>query len=144
MANHDLLFEETLEKYVFLRLSFGELKLKVINQEFAINDEYDIVRSLVLWCQYDINERVYLSTYLFKLIDINKCSKEIAIKYKNVNTNNSVLDKIVQNINLKILLYDSIECNADLLNMKSIYGIDNLENIKLTVKILYNVNNRNL
>ena len=144
MANHDLLFEETLEKYVFLRLSFDELKLKLVNREFTINDGYDIVRSLTIWCQHDIIERLAVSADLFELININKCSKEMAMNYKNVDTNNSVLDKIVQNINLKILLYDSIKCNNDLLNMKSIYGIDYLENIKLTVKILYNVNNKGI
>ena len=146
MANHDLLFEETLEKYVFLRLSFDELKLKLVNREFTINDGYDIVRSLTIWCQYDINERLTSSADIFELININKCSKDMSRKYKNVDTGNVLLDKIVQNINLKIVSNHILKYNSDIIELKENYGINYLENfnINLDLKIVYDVNDEEI
>ena len=53
-------YTETLEKYVFLRTTFTQLLTIISNRQLNARDEYAIVKCVVMWVLYDIEDRRYL------------------------------------------------------------------------------------
>ena len=115
------IFNNSIEKYIFLKYKFYDLKISLTEHLFTVEDEYSIVKALIMWLQYDLKNRMDYAVEFFKLIRLNLCSNKLMIANKNINTSNIDLDKILKDININISLRDVINNNADTLDLLKMY-----------------------
>ena len=70
-------YTETLEKYVFLRTTFTQLLTIISNRELNARDEYAIVKCVVMWVLYDVEDRL---THVNALLELVDCGKSMMLK----------------------------------------------------------------
>ena len=120
-------FTETLEKYVFLQTSFEQLLTIISNRELNARDEYVIVKCVVMWVIYDVEHRLPHANALLQHVDCSLCSKSMMLENKFINTNVPLLDKLLQQLHIKIsILNDS--CTKGLIKQ---YGVERINAIEV-------------
>ena len=70
-------YTETIEKYVFLRTTFTQLLTIISNRELNARDEYAIVKCVVMWVLYDVEDRL---THVNALLELVDCGKSMMLK----------------------------------------------------------------
>ena len=123
----ELVFTECIEKYVFLIYSYDEIKSLLINNTLKVENEYNKIKALILWFQYDIQNRVKYVDELFILIKIPKCANSLMIENKNVKSGNSKVDNTVKRLNISISIRDSILNNPLTVSLLEEYQIDDIK-----------------
>ena len=125
-------FTETLEKYVFLRTPFAQLLTIISNRELNARNEYVIAKCIVMWLLYDIEDRLPNANVLLELVDCGLCSKSMLLENKSINTNVTLLDKLLQQLHIKIYIVND-NCTKDLIKQ---YNIERINSIELPVSIM--------
>ena len=97
-----IIFYETLEKYVFVRLAYSELYELLKSRGFHSSDEYYLVKGIVLWITYDIDNRIVNAQSLLGLIDTGLCNKNIMLNSKQIDTGNCELDMLIKQLHVRI------------------------------------------
>ena len=120
-------YTETLEKYVFLRTTFTQLLTIISNRELNARDEYAIVKCVVMWVLYDVEDRLTHANSLLELIDCSLCSKSMMLENKSINTNVPLLDKLLQQLHIKISILND-ECTKGLIRH---YGVERINAIEV-------------
>ena len=119
-------YTETLEKYVFLRTTFTQLLTIISNRELNARDEYAIVKCVVMWVLYDVEDRLTHANSLLELIDCILCSKSIMLENKSINTNVPLLDKLLQQLHIKISILND-EFTKGLIRQYAVERINAIE-----------------
>ena len=119
-------YTETLEKYVFLRTTFTQLLTIISNRELNARDEYAIVKCVVMWVLYDVEDRLTHANSLLELIDCGQCSKSMMLENKSINTNVPLLDKLLQQLHIKISILND-ECMKGLIRQYAVERINAIE-----------------
>ena len=122
-----IIFKETIEKYVFLRLSADELLELLKLRYFNSTDEYFFVEGIKLWLKYDLKHRLDNAQSLFSLINCGSCNKAIMLQYKQIDTGNCKLNKIIEQIHFKI----SILNNNTALGLFKFYEVKSIESFNI-------------
>ena len=119
--NLNIIFVETLEKYVFLNLTADELYKSFSNYEFKCKDEFYYVSSIILWITHNIEDRITYAEHLFSTINYKYCSRFLLLENSVINTGNSILDDIIKQVYIKIYILNdtSIKFFKDI-NIKSL------------------------
>ena len=134
------IFNNSIEKYIFLRYTIDDLKKSLAERLFTIEDEYSIVKALTMWLQYDLSNRMEYADELFKLITVNLCSNKLMMSNTDIDNGNIELDEIIKDININISVRYSIHNNADTLRLLNKYGNKpNFNNIQCSIHSLYKV-----
>ena len=120
-------YTETLEKYVFLRTPFTQLLTIISNRELNARDEYAIVKCVVMWVLYDVEDRLTHANSLLELVDCGLCSKIMMLENKSINTNVPLLDKLLQQLHIKISILND-NCTKDLIKH---YGVERINAIEV-------------
>ena len=120
-------YTETLEKYVFLRTTFTQLLTIISNRELNARDEYAIVKCVVMWVLYDVEDRLTHANSLLELIDCGQCSKSMMLENKSINTSVPLLDKLLQQLHIKISILND-NCTKGLI---SHYGVERINAIEV-------------
>ena len=120
-------YTETLEKYVFLRTTFTQLLTIISNRQLNARDEYAIVKCVVMWVLYDVEDRLTHANSLLELIDCSLCSKNMMLENKSINTNVPLLDKLLQQLHIKISILND-ECTKGLIRH---YGVERINAIEV-------------
>ena len=120
-------YTETLEKYVFLRTTFTQLLTIISNRQLNARDEYAIVKCVVMWVLYDVEDRLTHANSLLELIDCGQCSKSMMLENKSINTNVPLLDKLLQQLHIKISILND-ECTKGLIRH---YGVERINAIEV-------------
>ena len=120
-------YKETLEKYVFLRTTFTQLLTIISNRELNARDEYAIVKCVVMWVLYDVEDRLTHANSLLELIDCGLCSKIMMLENKSINTNVPLLDKLLQQLHIKISILND-NCTKGLIKH---YGVERINAIEV-------------
>ena len=121
--NLESIFSETMEKYVFLRTPFAQLSTIISNRDMRAKDEYVIVKCIVMWVQYDVEDRLQHANSLLELVDCGLCSKSMMLDNKSINTHIPLLDKLLQQLHIQISILNDKSTN-DLIKQYSIERID--------------------
>ena len=119
-------YTETLEKYVFLRTTFTQLLTIISNRQLNARDEYAIVKCVVMWVLYDVEDRLTHANSLLELIDCSLCSKSMMLENKSINTNVPLLDKFLQQLHIKISTLND-ECTKGLIRQYAVERINAIE-----------------
>ena len=119
-------YTETLEKYVFLRTTFTQLLTIISNRELNARDEYAIVKCVVMWVLYNVEDRLTHANSLLELIDCSLCSKSMMLENKSINTNVPLLDKLLQQLHIKISILND-ECTKGLIRQYAVERINAIE-----------------
>ena len=119
-------YTETLEKYVFLRTTFTQLLTIISNRQLNARDEYAIVKCVVMWVLYDVEDRLTHANSLLELIDCSLCSKSMMLENKSINTNVPLLDKILQQLHIKISILND-NCTKGLIRQYAVERINAIE-----------------
>ena len=101
-SDFNIIFIETIEKYVFSKLSHNDLHEFLKQRTFHSSNEYYFVKGILLWLQYDLDSRFDNAQSLFSLIDCRLCNKNIMLDNKLINTGNCKLDLIIQKLHINI------------------------------------------
>ena len=120
-------YTETLEKYVFLRTTFTQLLTIISNRELNARDEYAIVKCVVMWVLYDVEDRLTHANSLLELIDCSLCSKSMMLENKSINTSVPLLDKLLQQLHIKISILND-NCTKGLIRH---YGVERINAIEV-------------
>ena len=120
-------YTETLEKYVFLRTPFTQLLTIISNRELNARDEYAIVKCVVMWVLYDVEDRLPNANSLLELVDCGLCSKIMMLENKSINTNVPLLDKLLQQLHIKISILND-NCTKGLIKH---YGVERINAIEV-------------
>ena len=120
-------YTETIEKYVFLRTTFTQLLTIISNRQLNARDEYAIVKCVVMWVLYDVEDRLTHANSLLELIDCSLCSKSMMLENKSINTNVPLLDKLLQQLHIKISILND-ECTKGLIRH---YGVERINAIEV-------------
>ena len=120
-------YTETLEKYVFLRTPFTQLLTIISNRELNARDEYVIVKCVVMWVLYDVEDRIPNANSLLELVDCGLCSKIMMLENKSINTNVPLLDKLLQQLHIKISILND-NCTKGLIKH---YGVERINAIEV-------------
>ena len=123
----EFVYKETLEKYVFLQTPFTQLLTIISNREFNARDEYAIVKCVVMWVLYDVEDRLPNANSLLELVDCGLCSKSMMLENKSINTNVPLLDKLVQQLHIKIFILND-NCTKGLIKH---YGLERINAIEV-------------
>ena len=123
----DAVFSETIEKYVFLNTPFVQLQSIISNREMSVRNEYVIVKCVVMWVLYDVEDRLRHATSLFELVDCGMCSKSMMLENRSINTHVPLLDKLVQQLHIKISILND-NCTKGLIKQ---YGVDRINTIEV-------------
>ena len=117
--NLHLIFTESIEKYVFLKIKYKEMQELLKLREFMAKNEYYIIQAIIMWIQFNLDERVGDAELLFSNIDCKSCSKNLILENKNINTGNLILNGIIHKLYLKISI------NSDMtIHLLKFYKID--------------------
>ena len=119
-------YTETLEKYVFLRTTFTQLLTIISNRELNARDEYAIVKCVVMWVLYDVEDRLTHANSLLEHIDCSLCSKSMMLENKSINTNVPLLDKLLQQLHIKISILND-EFTKGLIRQYAVERINAIE-----------------
>ena len=120
-------YTETIEKYVFLRTTFTQLLTIISNRELNARDEYAIVKCVVMWVLYDVEDRLTHANSLLELIDCGQCSKSMMLENKSINTSVPLLDKLLQQLHIKISILND-NCTKGLIKH---YGVERINAIEV-------------
>ena len=120
-------YTETLEKYVFLRTTFTQLLTIISNRELNARDEYAIVKCVVMWVLYNVEDRLTHANSLLELIDCGQCSKSMMLENKSINTSVPLLDKLLQQLHIKISILND-NCTKGLIRH---YGLERINAIEV-------------
>ena len=132
------IFKNSIEKYIFLKYTFDELKISLSEHLFIIEDEYSIVKALTIWLQYDLNDRMKYAEELFKFINLNICSNKLMISNKDIDTGNMDLNNIIKDINITISVINCLNNNPETLDLLNKYGHQtSFNNIEYSLHSLY-------
>ena len=101
-SDFNIIIIETIEKYIFLKLSPNDLHEFLKQRTFHSLNEYYIVKGIVLWLQYDLDSRLDNAKSLFSLINCRLFNKNIMLDNKLINTGNCKLDLIIQQLHINI------------------------------------------
>ena len=101
----NIIFNETIEKYVFLKLSYINLYSFLNQRHFHSSDEFYFIKGIVLWIKNDIDSRIDNTKSLFSLIDYRLCNKNIMLENKLIDTGNSKLDVLIQKLYILISIF---------------------------------------
>ena len=119
--NLNIIFFESIEKYVFLNLTANDLYKSFSNYEFKCKDEFDYVTSIILWVTYDLEDRIKYAEHLFSTINYKYCSKILMLKNSEIKTGNSILDDIIKQAYFKIfILNDTLAQFLKKIDIKSL------------------------
>ena len=119
----NIIFEERIEKYVFLRLTTDELHELLKLRSFNSTDEYYFVKGIRVWLKYAITNRLDNAQSLFNLINCRSCSKIIMLENKIINSGNCKVDEIIKQLHLNIYFLNDPTA-VDLLNSYKVQSID--------------------
>ena len=119
-------YTETLEKYVFLRTPFAQLLTIISNRHLNARDEYAIVKCVVMWVLYDVEDRLPNAKALLELVDCSLCSKSMMLENKSINTSVPLLDKLLQQLHIKISILND-ECTKGLIRQYAVERINAIE-----------------
>ena len=122
-SDFNIIFIETIEKYVFLKLSPNDLHEFLKQRAFHSSNEYYFVKGIVLWLTYDLDSRFDNAKSLFSLINCRVCNKNIMLKNKLINTGNCKLDLIIQQLHINISVLND-KSTLELLNYYKLNSID--------------------
>ena len=79
-----------------------------------------------MWVLYDIEDRLPHANTLLELVDCGMCSKSMMLENKSINTNVPLLDKLLQQLHIKIsILIDN--CIKGLIKQYGVYRINAIE-----------------
>ena len=120
-------YTETLEKYVFLRTTFTQLLTIISNRQLNARDEYAIVKCVVMWVLYNVEDRLTHANSLLELIDCGQCSKSMMLENKSINTSVPLLDKLLQQLHIKISILND-NCTKGLIRH---YGVERINAIEV-------------
>lgn len=121
------IFTESLEKYVFLRTDFQDFQKHIINKELIIDDEYYLVRAILMWVQYDIGDRLRYAESLLSNVNCSLCSKMLMLNHKYIDTTNKVLESLIIKIHLQI----SILNDNDTAELIDIYNLNQVDTFRI-------------
>ena len=119
----NIIFEERIEKYVFLRLTADELHKLLKLRSFNSTDEYYFVKGIRLWLEYATKNRLDNALSLFSLINYRSCSKNLMLENKIINSGNCKMDEIVKQLHLNIYFLND-PAALDLLDYYKVQSID--------------------
>ena len=102
----NLIFNEHIEKYIFLRLTENEFFKLLILRSFHCSNEYDLIKGIVLWLKYDLDNRLDDAQLLFNLVNYRLCDIKIMLENKIIYTGNIKLDNIIKQVHLKISIHN--------------------------------------
>ena len=122
-SDFNIIFIETIEKYVFLKLSPNDLHEFLKQRAFHSSNEYYFVKGIVLWLTYDLDSRFDNAISLFSLINCRVCDKNIMLDNKVINTGNCKLDLIIQQLHINISVLND-KSTLELLNYYKLNSID--------------------
>ena len=122
-SDFNIIFIETIEKYVFLKLSPNDLHEFLKQRAFHSSNEYYFVKGIVLWLTYDLDSRFDNAISLFSLINCRVCDKNIMLDNKLINTGNCKLDLIIQQLHINISVLND-KSTLELLNYYKLNSID--------------------
>ena len=88
--NLHLIFVESLEKYVFLKIKSAEFQELLKLRKFTAKNEYYIIQAIKLWIKCNVNERVGDAELLLSYINCGECSKILIYENKNIDTGNLI------------------------------------------------------
>ena len=127
ITDFNIIFNETIEKYVFLKLSFNDLYDFLKQRSFHSPDEYYFVKGIVLWLKYDIDNRLDNSQSLFSLINCRLCNKYNMSENKIIDTGNCTLDLIIQKVHILI----SILNDTRISQLMIYYELDSINSVTI-------------
>ena len=132
----NIIFTETIEKYVFLRLPADDLYNLLKLRSFKSSNEYYFVKGISLWMKYDFKNRLNMAESLFRHVNCGLCDKNIMLQNTLIDTGNSKLNEIFHQLHLSIsILNDNTTLGLlDNYKVKSIKCI----NIPNNLSTLYN------
>ena len=122
-SDFNIIFIETIEKYVFLKLSPNDLHEFLKQRAFHSSNEYYFVKGIVLWLTYDLDSRFDNAKSLFSLVNCRVCDKNIMLDNKVINTGNCKLDLIIQQLHINISVLND-KSTLELLNYYKLNSID--------------------
>ena len=122
-SDFNIIFIETIEKYVFLKLSPNDLHEFLKQRAFHSSNEYYFVKGIVLWLTYDLDSRFDNAKSLFSLVNCRVCDKNIMLDNKVINTGNYKLDLIIQQLHINISVLND-KSTLELLNYYKLNSID--------------------
>ena len=122
-SDFNIIFIETIEKYVFLKLSPNDLHAFLKQRAFHSSNEYYFVKGILLWLTYDLDSRFDNARSLFSLINCRLCNKNIMLDNKLINTGNCKLDLIIQQLHINISVLND-KSTLELLNYYKLNSID--------------------
>ena len=120
--NFQLIFTESIEKYVYLRLKIDTLKEILKLHKFTAENEYYIIKGIKAWVIYDLYNRITYAETLFSYVNCKSCSKTLMLENEEIDTGNSQLDYIIQQLHLKI----SIINDSTLTKLLNLYKLDTM------------------
>ena len=130
-SDFNIIFIETIEKYVFLKLSPNDLHAFLKQRAFHSSNEYYFVKGIVLWLTYDLDSIIDNATSLFSLINCIVCDKNMMLDNKLINTGNCKLDLIIQQLHINT----DEESTSNTKKQLSLYKVAN--------DGIYDINNNN-
>ena len=122
-SNFNIIFIETIEKYIFLKLSPNDLHEFLKQRSFHSLNEYYFVQGIVLWLTYDLDSRFDNAKSLFSLINCRVCDKNMMLDNKLINTGNCKLDLIIQQLHINISVLND-KSTLELMNYYKLNSID--------------------
>ena len=122
-SDFDIIFFETVEKYIFLKISPYDLHVFLKQRHFHSSNEYYFVKGILLWLQYDLDNRFDNALSLFSLINCRLCNKNIMLDNKLINTGNCKLDQIIQQLHINISVLND-KSTLELLNYYKLKSIN--------------------
>ena len=122
-SDFNIIFIETIEKYIFLKLSPNDLHEFLKQRAFHSSNEYYFVKGIVLWLTYDLDSRFDNAKSLFSLVNCRVCDKNIMLDNKVINTGNCKLDLIIQQLHINISVLND-KSTLELLNYYKLNSID--------------------
>ena len=122
-SDFNIICIETIEKYVFLKLSPNDLHEFLKQRAFHSSNEYYFVKGIVLWLTYDLDSRFDNAKSLFSLINCRVCDTNIMLDNKVINTGNCKLDLIIQQLHINISVLND-KSALELLNYYKLNSID--------------------
>ena len=123
--NFNIIFNETIEKYVFLRLSVTDLHEFLKQRTCHSSNEYNYFKGIVLWLKFDVDNRFDNAQLLFSLINYRLCNNMIMLDNDDIDTGNCNLDNMIHQLHINISTNKDAKqlCKVDDIN--GIYGLRN-------------------
>ena len=127
-SDFNIIFIETIEKYIFLKLSPNDLQVFLKQRAFHSSNEYYFIKGIVLWLTYDLDSIFYTAKSLFSLINCRVCDTNIMLDIKLINTGNCKLDLIIQQLHINI----SVLNDKSTLELLNYYKLNSIDSFRIT------------